>query len=107
MYAKSGDSESLKKGSYCHSGLETVFMLQRTFEPILTCQVFHLFGEYLAVSLSARKIQDCRVYSTAKHSGVADVDGDLGSQTELTREGPPGGPKGLGPYATPTRKAQM
>ena len=37
------------------------------------------------------------IYSTAKHSGATDEDGDHGSLTEPTREGPSGSPEVLGP----------
>ena len=71
------------------------------------CRVLHLFRGVLGLFVIRKG--DARLsqtYSTAKHSGATDEDGDHGSLTKTAWEGPSGGLEGLGSWATPARRAQ-
>ena len=71
-------------------------MLQRALKLTLTNQVLHLLGEYLAFSLLVKGKQDHQGTAQLPSTrGAADEDGDHGSLTEPTREGPWGSPEGL------------
>ena len=108
---KSKDSESLMEDDYCRSGSGTGWIcfkrLLSRFQRVESSTLFFLFWGVLGCfDIYMEEARSPRVYSTAKHSGTTDEDGCHGSLTELTREGPSGGPKGLGPRTTPTQRTQ-